>query len=156
LITHRNPAVTYAGTPGRARDVGMITDCEREKMTVEKERKIRAAASDDRPIYFWVAETSRPPPESRRVIVSRCDAQARWLSEVSTGVVGTPGVVAVVTAGNKPEAIRGWYRWQRLVRPTRADWSQCQAELDWLGTHHRSFHGIHSFLSQRIASSKWK
>ena len=28
-------------------------------------KRIRAAASDDRPIYFWVAEATRPPPESR-------------------------------------------------------------------------------------------
>ena len=40
-------------------------------------KRIRAAASHDRPVYFWVAEASWPPPESRNLIVSTSDTHDR-------------------------------------------------------------------------------
>ena len=51
----------------------------RDPHTATVKRGIQAAASDDRPIYFWVAEASRPPPESRPLTISRCNARdSRW------------------------------------------------------------------------------
>ena len=54
-----------------------------------KEGRIRAAAADDRPIYFWVAVARRPPPESHHLITSTSDAGDRKGAVLCRAMIGT-------------------------------------------------------------------